>query len=171
MKKLSLIIICIVWLFSGSMFAQDSVTVSVDTIQLPMMSRAYYAGVSSAADRNYNYDIHNQARYYKTMGYTLMIAGPIFTGMAFGLAGMAISESFEMPTWAEIIIPVSGLLVGLGAAIPIMIIGRDIVRKGNMIEQTAYLQVSDKVSVSSSHYANLDDRMDKGGSVGLAVKL
>lgn len=171
MKIKYLFLVWIVLLVSSSVYAQDSTAVPVDTTQLPVMSQMHYAGVVTAADRNYDYDIHKQASYYKTTGYTIAIGGSLCTVLACTLAGLAISSSLDVPDWAEIVIPISGLVVGIGAAIPVYIAGLRLIRQGNMLEQTAYLQVSDKVSVSASRYANLNDRMDKGGSVGLAVKL
>lgn len=171
MKIKYFVIIWIVLALGSSVYAQDTVTVPVDTTQLPVMTQLHYAGVVTAADRNYDYDIHKQARHYKTTGYTIMIGGSLCTVLACTLAGLAISKSFAVPEWAEVVIPISGLVIGMGVAVPIYMAGSKILRKGQMIEQTAYLQVSDKVSVSTSHYANLNDRMDKGGSVGLAVKL
>ena len=153
------------------MYAQDTTAVPVDTTQLPVMSQMHYAGVVTAADRNYDYDIHKQAHSYKATGYTIMIGGSLCTVLAFTLAGYGLSAAFDVPDWAEIVIPLSGLAVGVGVAFPVFFAGDRILRKGQMLEQTAYLQISDKVSVSASRYANLNDRMDKGGSVGLAVKL
>ena len=153
------------------MYAQDSTAVPIDTTELPVMSQVHYAGVVTAADRNYDYDIHKQAHSYKATGYTIAIGGSLCTVLACTLAGLAISSSFDVPDWAEVVIPLSGMVVGMGAAIPVYIAGLRLIQKGQMLEQTAYLQISDKVSVSTSRYANLNDRMDKGGSIGLAVKL
>lgn len=168
-KKYTLAFIFI--LLSCCLHAQDTSVVSMDSMELPMLSQLHYEENSSISNRDYAYDIYNRARFYKSMGYTVMIAGPLIISAAFTCTGYALSETFDMPTWGEIVVPLAGMAIGAGISVPIILVGINMVRKGNMIEQTAYMPITDKVSLSTSHYANINDRRDQGTTFGLAVKL
>ena len=170
MQKKYLIPIMLI-LLSHRICAQDTLIVSMDNVQLPVLSELHYVEITSIEDRGYNYDVYNRARFYKSMGYTVMTVCPVVITVACMFSAYAIGEAFELPVWAQATIPIFSIAVAAGISVPIIFVGINMVRKGNMIEQTAYMPITDKVSLSTSRYANLNNRMDQGATFGLAVKL
>ncbi len=165
-------IILLLALITAPLQAQDTLSISVDSVIAPRLSEYHYLEKSAMDTRNYDYDIRSRARYYKSMGYAIAIAGPLLAVGSFFFVGYIVMDAVDLSDWAEFGIGIGIPLVG-GAAVgvPLVLLGRSIIRKGQLIEQMSYIPLSDKVSLSTSQYANMNDRMDKGGTVGIAVRL